>query len=84
MTVAYAEGTWTVAASQGTRTISRPQPIRAAEALRLVAMLDAPAVHDAVEHIIAAEKATAEQKAQRLRTELAEIEARLAELRDAR
>lgn len=84
VTVAYADGAWTVAASQGSRTISRAQTIRAAEALRLVAMLDAPAVRDAVEHIIAAERVAAEQRAQRLRTELAEIETRLAELRDTR
>jgi hypothetical protein len=84
VTVAYADGAWTVAVSQGSRTISRAQTIRAAEALRLVAMLDAPAVHDAVEHIIAAERTAAEQRAQRLRTELAEIETRLAELRETR
>jgi hypothetical protein len=84
VTVAYADGAWTVAATHGSRTISRAQPIRAAEALRLVAMLDAPSVHDAVAHIIAAERSAAEQRAQRLRTELAEIETRLAELRDTR
>ena len=42
-----------------------------------------PGVHEAVEHIVAAERAEAEAQAQKLRAELAEIEARLAELRDA-
>jgi hypothetical protein len=40
-------------------------------------------VHEAVEQIVSAERARAEEQAQRLRAELAEIEARLAELRDA-
>jgi hypothetical protein len=45
-------------------------------------MIVARTVHDAVEHIIAAERTAAESQAQRLRQELAEIETRLAELRD--
>jgi hypothetical protein len=82
VTVAYAEGQWTVAASQGAKTLAKPAAIRASEALRMVAMIEAPSVHDAVEHIIAAERTAAENQAQRLRRELADIESRLAELRD--
>jgi len=84
VTVAYADGQWTVAASQGAKTLSKPSAIRASEALRMVAMIEAPTVHDAVEHIIAAERTAAENQAQRLRQELADIETRLAELRDAK
>jgi vacuolar-type H+-ATPase subunit E/Vma4 len=47
----------------------------------MVALLDVPGVHEAVEHIVAAERAEAERAAERLRAELAGIEARLAELR---
>jgi hypothetical protein len=46
----------------------------------MVSMLDVPGVHEAVENIIAAERAEAESRAQRLRAELAEIESRLSEL----
>ena len=46
----------------------------------MVALLDVPGVHEAVEGIIAAERADAEARAQRLRAELAEIESRLSEL----
>ena len=84
VTVAYTEGQWTVAASQGAKTLTKPSAIRASEALRMVAMIEAPSVHDAVEHIIAAERSAAENQALRLRQELADIEARLAELRDAK
>jgi uncharacterized protein YceH (UPF0502 family) len=46
----------------------------------MVALIDVAGVHDAVESIIAAERADAETRARRLREELAEIEARLSEL----
>ncbi|WP_430782365.1 hypothetical protein [Actinoplanes sp. G11-F43] len=80
VTLAYAEGEWTVAANQGAKALARPYVIRPAEALRMVALVDVPGVHEAVEQIMAAERAEAEQQAQRLRAELAEVEARLAEL----
>jgi hypothetical protein len=83
VTLAYAEGEWTVAATQGTRSVAKPYVIKPAEALKMVGLLDVPAVHEAVEQIVAAERAEAEKEAERLRAELADIEARLAELRDA-
>lgn len=83
VTLAYAEGEWTVAAQQGSRALAKPYLIKPAEALKMVALLDVPGVQEAVEQIVAAERAEAEQQAQRLRAELAEVEARLAELRSA-
>lgn len=83
VTLAYAEGEWTVAANQGAKALAKPYVIRPAEALRMVSMVDVPGVQEAVEQIMSAERADAEQQAQRLRAELAEIEARLAELGDA-
>jgi hypothetical protein len=80
VTLSYTDGDWFVGAQQGSRALARPYVIKAAEALRMVALLDVPGVHDAVEHIIAAERADANAQADRLRAELAEIEARLAEL----
>jgi len=82
VTLAYADGEWTVAAQHGSKVVAKPYVIRPAEALRMVGLLDVPAVQEAVEQIVAAERAEAEQQAQKLRAELAEVEARLAELRD--
>ncbi|MGC4892812.1 hypothetical protein [Micromonospora sp. DT31] len=84
VTLAYAEGEWTVAAQQGAKALARPYVVKPAEALRMVALVDVPGVQEAVEQIMAAERAEAEQQAEKLRAELAEIEARLAELREAR
>lgn len=79
VTVAYTDGEWTVAAQQGAKALARPYLIKAAEALALVGMLDVPGVHEAVEQIVEAERAQAQAQAERLRAELAEIEARLAD-----
>ena len=83
VTLAYAEGEWTVSANQGAKSLAKPYVIRPAEALKMVSLVDVPGVQEAVEQIMSVERAEAEQQAQRLRAELAEIEARLAELRDA-
>ncbi|NBE79413.1 hypothetical protein [Micromonospora rubida] len=83
VTLAYADGEWTVAAQQGSKSLAKPYVVKPAEALRMVALVDVPGVHEAVEQIMGAERAEAEQQAERLRAELAEIEARLAELREA-
>lgn len=84
VTLAYAEGEWTVGAQQGSKALAKPYVIKPVEALKLVSLLDVPGVHEAVEHIVAAERAEAERAAERLRAELADIEARLAELREAK
>jgi hypothetical protein len=81
--VAYADGEWTVAANQGSKALAKQYVIRPVDALKMVALLDVPGVHEAVEQIVSAERAEAEQQAERLRAELAEIESRLAELREA-
>ncbi|SNY45053.1 hypothetical protein [Paractinoplanes atraurantiacus] len=83
VTLAYAEGEWTVAANQGAKALAKPYVIRPAEALRMVSLVDVPGVQEAVEQILSAERAEAEAQAQRLRAELAEVEARLAELGEA-
>ncbi|WP_030492056.1 hypothetical protein [Micromonospora chokoriensis] len=84
VTLAYAEGEWTVAAQQGAKALAKPYVVKPAEALKMVALVDVPGVQEAVEQILGTERAEAEQQADKLRAELAEIEARLAELREAR
>jgi hypothetical protein len=83
VTLAYGDGEWTVAATQGAKVLAKPYVVRPAEAMRMVSLVDVPGVQEAVEQIVSAERADAEQQAQRLRAELAEIEARLAELGEA-
>jgi hypothetical protein len=78
--LAYTDREWTVTASQGAKALAKPYVIKPTEALQMVALIDVPGVHEAVENIIAAERAEAEGRALRLREELAEIESRLAEL----
>ena len=81
VTLAYADGEWTVAAMRGERPLAKPYLLKPAEALKMVGMLDVPAVHEAVEQILTTERAEVERQAERLRAELAEIEAKLADLR---
>jgi Family of unknown function (DUF6319) len=83
VTLTYHDGEWMVGAQQGSKALAKPYVIRAAEALKMVGMLDVPGVHEAVEEIVASARAEAEAAADKLRAELAEIEARLAELREA-
>lgn len=83
VTLTYAEGEWMVGATQGSKSLAKPYVIKPAEALKMVSMLDVPGVHDAVDEIVSAARAEAEQQAEKLRAELAEIESRLAELREA-
>jgi hypothetical protein len=80
VTLSYTDGEWMVGATQGAKALAKPYVIKPAEALKFVGLLDVPGVHEAVEHIIAAERDTARNQAERLRAELAEIEAKLAEL----
>lgn len=83
VTLAYTDGEWTVGAAQGAKVLAKPYVLRPAEAMRMVSLVDVPGVQEAVEQIVASERAEAEQEAQRLRAQLAEVESRLAELRDA-
>jgi hypothetical protein len=80
VTLAYTDGEWTVAAQQGSKALAKPYVIKPTEALKMVTMLDVAGVQEAVEAIVATERADAQQHAERLRAQLAEIEAKLAEL----
>jgi hypothetical protein len=80
VTLAYAEGEWSVGAVQGSKTVAKPYVVKPAEALKMVSMLDVPSVHEAVEQILSAERAQTQAQAEKLRAELAEVEAKLAEL----
>lgn len=78
VTLTCTDGQWSVSAARGARTVAKPAPVRPAEALRMVGLLDSPAVREAVDEIVTAARVEAEQHAERLRRELAEVEASLA------
>jgi hypothetical protein len=80
VTIAYTDGAWTVAVQQGNRVLARAAQIRASQALKLIGELALPEVQAAANEIVAAERSAAERDADRLRAELAQIEARLADL----
>jgi hypothetical protein len=79
VTLAWRGGEWTVQASRGAKVVAKPAPVQSADALRMVGMLDVPAVQRLVEQIAAAERAAAEEQAERLRRQVVEAEAQLAE-----
>jgi hypothetical protein len=83
VTLACHDGEWTLTAQQGSKVLAKPYLLRPAEALKLVAMVDVPLVQEAVAQLVEAERAGAERRAEQLRSELAQVEARLAELRDS-
>ncbi len=80
VTVAYTEGEWTVGAVQGAKVLAKPYVIKPADALKMVSMLDVSGVQEAVETIMSAERAQTLAVAEKLRAELAELEAKLADL----
>ncbi len=80
VTLTYQEGTWTVTVLQGTRNVVKAAPVPAGKALPALTGLGVPEVDEALEKLVAAERAEVEHRAEQLRTELAQVEARLAEL----
>src|SRR5262249_277236 len=80
VTLAYADRQWTVPATPAPKPLAKPCVTKPTEARRMGALVDVPGVPEAVEAIIASERAEAEGRAVRLREELAELESRLAEL----
>jgi len=68
VTLTYADREWTLGAMQGAKALAKPYVIRPAEALRMVALIDVPGVHEAVESIIANERVEADGRAQWLRS----------------
>jgi len=82
ITLSCEDGHWAVQAHKGAKALVKTTPVRASEALKMVTLLDAPPVQAVVEEIVEAAKVEAEQQAERLRRELAEVEAALADLRE--
>lgn len=82
VTITCQDNQWTVQAHKGTKALVKAQPLRASDALKMVALLDAEPVQAVVEEIVEAARVDAQQHAERLREELARVEAALADLRE--
>lgn len=77
VTLAYAGGQWRLAARHGRAELAEPRSLPAAEALRKVASLELPEAYAAAERIVDGERDAARAEAERLRSQLADAEARL-------
>lgn len=80
VSLVFKDDEWSVSASKGTKVIARPVPVKASKAVELVNSLESPAVAAVVEEIVEQSRLAASEEADRLRQQLADVEARLAEL----
>ena len=80
VTLLWRDGEWSVQASKGAKVIAKPVPVKPTTAVEMVRSLDSPAVAAVVEDIVDQQRQQAADEAERLRQELAAVEARLAEL----
>lgn len=80
VTLAYANGQWIVEVRRGRALLGSRHLVKSAEAMNMLAVLDVPGVQDSVEKALTVDQAEATRQAERMRNELAELEARLAGL----
>jgi hypothetical protein len=80
VTLAYANGQWVVEVRRGRALLGSRHLVRSAEALNMLSVLDVPGVHDSVEKALAVDQTEASRQADRMRSELSELEAKLAGL----
>jgi hypothetical protein len=82
VTLAYADGQWLVEVRRGRALLGSRHPVKSAEALRMLASLDVPAVNRGIEQALADDQDEATRQAQRMRNRLAEVEAKLAGIQE--
>jgi MFS family permease len=80
VTLAYANGQWIVEVRRGRALLGSRHLVKSAEAMNMLAVLDVPGVQDSVEKALVVDQVEATRQADRMRQELAELEARLAGL----
>jgi hypothetical protein len=82
VTLAYADGQWLVEIRKGRAPLGTRHPVKPEEALAMLALLDVPTVRRGVEHALTTDQSEASRQVERMRAELAELEAKLAGLGD--
>lgn len=80
VTLAYANGQWLVEVRKGRALLGSRHLVKSAEALNMLALLDVPGVRRSVEEALSVDQTEATRQAERMRSELAELEAKLAGL----
>ncbi|GAB4053710.1 MFS transporter [Catellatospora paridis] len=80
VTLAYANGQWLVEVRKGRALLGSRHLVKSAEALNMLALLDVPGVRRSVEEALTVDQTEAARQAERMRSELAELEAKLAGL----
>ncbi len=83
ITLRFNDGRWTVEAQRGSRRLARASTVRPGAVQAFAELVDDDAVREAMETIVASNRTVAEEKAEKLRAELAAAEAALEEY-DAR
>jgi hypothetical protein len=80
VTLAYANGEWLIEVRRGRALLGRRHLVKSAEALSMLSMLNVPGVHARVEEALTVDQTEATRQVERMRGELAELEAKLAGL----
>jgi len=83
VTLRFNDGRWTVEAQRGARRLARASLVRPGAVQAFAELVDDPTVQGAISEIVESNRTVAEQKAEKLRVELAAAEAALEEY-DAR
>ena len=79
VTLRFNDGRWTVEAQRGARRLARATLVRPGAVQAFAELVDDPTVQDAISEIVESNRTVAEQKAEKLRAELAAAEAALEE-----
>jgi hypothetical protein len=77
VTLAYADGQWVAELRKGRALLGRRYMVNSTEALTMLSVLDVSALTSRVEDALTTDKTEAGRQVERLRTELAELEAKL-------
>ena len=83
VTLRFTDGHWTVEAQRGSRRLARASAVKPGAVQAFAELVDDEAVREAISTIVASNRSVAEEKAEKLRAELAAAEAALKEY-DAR
>jgi hypothetical protein len=77
VTLAYADGQWLVEVRNGRALLGTRHPVRSAQAMSMLAQLEVPGLQGGVEKALATDQSEASRQVDRMRRELAELEAKL-------
>jgi hypothetical protein len=80
VTLAYADGQWLVEVRKGRALLGTRHPVQPTQALTTLSLLDVPGLRSQVEQALATDQTEASRHVDRMRTELSELEAKLAGL----